>query len=37
MRGLVPSSGNGVKHKCDPDFRASWKGGGTGEQVLELG
>lgn len=23
----MPSSRNRVRHKCDPDFRASWKGG----------
>lgn len=28
-RGLVPNSRSGVRHKCDPDFRASWKGGGS--------
>lgn len=25
-RGLMPNGGNGVRHKCDPNFRANWEG-----------
>lgn len=23
---MMPNDGNGVRHKCDPDFRANWEG-----------